>query len=99
MEELKLAPPSTTFDDRSHITHRYGDTELHVMYDGSPAHTWGHALIYLPQYKILWAGDVALGREVSIGSASKVMSYAPVRSSSVPRAAMRSLRFGAFAAC
>lgn len=59
MEELKLAPPTTTFDDRSRITYRYGDTEVHLMYNGSPAHTWGDTLIYLPQFKILWAGDVA----------------------------------------
>ena len=59
MEELKLAPPTTTFDDRSRITYRYCNTELHVMYNGSPAHTWGDALIHLPQYKILWAGDIA----------------------------------------
>ena len=59
MEELKLAPPATTFDDTSTITYRYGNTEVRLMYNGSPAHTWGDALIYLPQYKILWAGDVA----------------------------------------
>jgi cyclase len=59
MEELKLAPPTTTFDDRSTITYRYGNTDVRVMYSGGPAHTWGDALIYLPQYKILWAGDIA----------------------------------------
>ena len=59
MAELKLAPPTTTFDDRSRITYWYGNTEVRLMYNGSPAHTWGDALIYLPQYKILWAGDVA----------------------------------------
>jgi len=59
MEELKLAPPTTTFDDKSTITYRYGNTEVRVIYNGSPAHTWGDALIYLPQYKLLWAGDVA----------------------------------------
>ena len=58
-EELKLAPPTTTFDDKSVITYRYGSTEVRVMYNGSPAHTWGDVLIYLPQYKVLWAGDVA----------------------------------------
>ena len=57
--ELKLAPPVTTFDDNSKITYRYGNTEVRVMYNGGPAHTWGDALIYLPQYKILWAGDIA----------------------------------------
>ena len=57
--ELKLAPPVTTFDDNSRITYRYGNTEVRVMYNGGPAHTWGDALIYLPQYKILWAGDIA----------------------------------------
>jgi cyclase len=58
-EELKLAPPTTTFDDKSRIVYHYGNTDVHVMYNGGPAHTWGDALIYLPQYKILWAGDIA----------------------------------------
>lgn len=59
MAELKLAPPTTTFDDRSTITYHYGNTEVRVMYAGSPAHTWGDALIYLPQHRILWMGDIA----------------------------------------
>jgi cyclase len=59
MAELKLAPPTTTFDDKSRITYRYGSTEVQITYNGSPAHTWGDALVYLPQYKILWAGDIA----------------------------------------
>ena len=57
--ELKLAPPVTTFDDTSAITYRYGTTEVRILYNGGPAHTWGDALIYLPQHKILWAGDIA----------------------------------------
>jgi len=57
-QELKLAPPVTTFDDNSKITYHYGNTEVHLMF-GGPAHTWGDTLIYLPQYKILWAGDIA----------------------------------------
>lgn len=58
-EELKLAPPTTTFDDKSRIVYHYGNTDVHVLYNGGPAHTWGDALIYLPQYKILWTGDIA----------------------------------------
>ena len=57
-EELKLAPPVTTLDDRSKVTYHYGDTEVQVLF-GGPAHTWGDLLIYLPQHKLLWAGDIA----------------------------------------
>ena len=56
IEELKLAPPTTTFTDK--MTYRYGDLEIQLVYNG-PAHTMGDAQIYLPRYKVLFAGDVA----------------------------------------
>lgn len=55
-EELKLAPPVTTFADK--MTYHYGDTIVELI-SSAPAHTWGDVLIYLPQHKILFAGDIA----------------------------------------
>jgi len=56
IEELKLAPPTTTFADK--MTYRYGDLEIQLVYNGA-AHTMGDAQIYLPRDKVLFAGDVA----------------------------------------
>lgn len=55
-EERKLVPPSVTFKDD--LTYFIGDTEVQFKY-GGPAHTWGDMMAYLPQHKILFAGDVA----------------------------------------
>jgi cyclase len=56
MNELKLTPPRTTFNDR--MTYRYGDNVVELIFNG-PAHTWGDVMVYLPQRKILFAGDIA----------------------------------------
>ncbi len=55
-EERKLVPPSVTFKDD--LTYFIGGTEVQFKFAG-PAHTWGDLMAYLPQYKILFAGDVA----------------------------------------
>jgi cyclase len=55
-EERKLVPPSVTF--RDDLTYFIGGTEVQFRFAG-PAHTWGDMMAYLPQYKILFAGDVA----------------------------------------
>ena len=56
-EELKLAPPVTTVAG-SKVTYYYGDTIVELI-SAAPAHTYGDVMVYLPQYKILFAGDVA----------------------------------------
>jgi cyclase len=56
MRELKLAPPSTTFHDR--LTYRYAGAVVELIFNG-PAHTWGDVMVYLPQQKTLFAGDIA----------------------------------------
>jgi cyclase len=56
MNELKLAPPTTTFSER--LSYRYGDTEVELIYNG-PAHTWGDVMVHLPRHKILFAADIA----------------------------------------
>ena len=55
-EERKIIPPTMTFNDKT--TYYYGKTTVQVMFSG-PAHTWGDVMVYLPDYKILFAGDVA----------------------------------------
>ena len=55
-EERKLVPPSVTFKDD--LIYFIGGTEVQFRWVG-PAHTWGDVVAYLPQYKILFAGDVA----------------------------------------
>jgi cyclase len=56
MNELKLAPATTTFTGTR--SYRYGDLDLQLISVG-PAHTWGDVVVYLPQRRILFAGDIA----------------------------------------
>ena len=56
MNELTLAPPTTTL--RGGATYRYGGITVEVI-PNYPAHTFGDLMVYLPEYKILFAGDVA----------------------------------------
>lgn len=55
VEERKLVPPSVTFNDD--LTYFIGGNEVQFRFAG-PAHTWGDMMAYLPQHKILFAGDV-----------------------------------------
>ena len=48
--------PTATFSDDLTLT--YGDTEIQLLHWG-PAHTTGDVLVYLPQSKLLFAGDLA----------------------------------------
>lgn len=55
-EPRKIVPPTMTFDDK--ITYYYGNMPVQLIFSG-PAHTWGDVMVYLPNQKILFAGDVA----------------------------------------
>jgi cyclase len=55
-EERKIVPPATTFNDKT--TYYYSGTQVELI-TNAPAHTWGDVMIYLPQHKILFAGDIA----------------------------------------
>jgi cyclase len=55
-EPRKIIPPATTINDRT--TYYYGNTEVQVI-TMAPAHTYGDVVVYLPQYKMLFAGDIA----------------------------------------
>jgi cyclase len=47
--------PTLTYEDK--LTLRYGETEVQLLYFG-PAHTFGDTLVYFPQSKVLFAGDI-----------------------------------------
>lgn len=54
--QLKPKPPTVTFEDRL-VFHQSG-REIELRHLG-PAHTFGDAFVYLPQDKLLFAGDLA----------------------------------------
>jgi cyclase len=56
MGDLKLVMPTTLITND--ITYMYGDLEVRVLSPGA-AHTFGDLMVYLPQHKLLFAGDVA----------------------------------------
>lgn len=56
LAEVEPTLPVTTFADR--LTLRYGDTEAQLIHHG-PAHTLGDSLVYFPDSKVLFTGDLA----------------------------------------
>ena len=56
LAEVRSTPPTTTYGDR--MTLHYGDTEVQLLHHG-PAHTLGDTLVYFPQSKTLFSGDLA----------------------------------------
>ena len=56
MNELTLAPPTTTFTGQ--MTLYYGDLVVEFI-PNAPAHTWGDVMVYLPQHRVLFAADIA----------------------------------------
>jgi len=55
-EPRTILPPTTTFDGK--MTYYYGTTVVEV-FPMLPAHTYGDLVVYLPQHRILFAGDIA----------------------------------------
>jgi glyoxylase-like metal-dependent hydrolase (beta-lactamase superfamily II) len=55
-EVRKPTPPSITFEDN--LIYNIGGNLVEFHFAG-PAHTWGDITAYLPQHKILFAGDLA----------------------------------------
>lgn len=56
IQELKLAPPTTAISGP--VTYWYGDLEVRLLTPG-PAHTAGDIMVYVPRYRLLFAGDIA----------------------------------------
>lgn len=55
-EPRRIVPPVTTFENK--MTYHYGKTVVELIFMG-PAHTYGDIVAYLPQHKIMFAGDIA----------------------------------------
>ena len=70
--ELRLAPPSVTFDGK--VTYRYGDIVVELIGSG-PAHTYGDLLVYLPQQRILFAGDIAFHYIAPAGQSALISGW------------------------
>ena len=64
--------PALTYEDR--LTLHYGDTEVQLLYYG-PAHTFGDTLVYFPQSKVLFAGDVAFFYSMPLAASGKIGSW------------------------
>src|SRR5438105_7834998 len=53
--QIEVAPPSVTFDDRLDLW--IDDLKLELIYAG-PAHTTNDIVVWIPQRKVLFAGDI-----------------------------------------
>jgi len=56
MHELRLAPATTTIT--APTSYQFGDLRVELI-PNAPAHTWGDVMVYLPQHRLLFAGDIA----------------------------------------
>lgn len=54
--DLLVVPPDVTFTDRIEL--RVGDRPVELRYIGAPAHTTGDVVVWLPEDRILFAGDL-----------------------------------------
>ncbi len=54
--EIEIAPPFVTFDD--HLTVWTGDIRTELHYIGTPAHTTNDIVAFLPDQRVLFAGDL-----------------------------------------
>ncbi len=55
-EERRVVPASVTIDGKT--TYYYGQTVVEII-PMAPAHTYGDLVVYLPQHRLLFAGDIA----------------------------------------
>lgn len=55
LKGTKLAYPTLTFKDRATLD--LGDKQVEILYLG-PSHTTGSVLVYVPQEKVLFSGDI-----------------------------------------
>ncbi|MGW4521728.1 MBL fold metallo-hydrolase [Amycolatopsis sp. NPDC004378] len=54
--ELRSRPPEVVFDDR--LTVHAGDVTLELIHPGHAAHTTNDVLVWLPEQRVLYAGDL-----------------------------------------
>jgi cyclase len=56
--DLTIAPPTLTFDDRVELW--ADDLRIELEYIGGPAHTTGDVVAWLPDRRVLFAGDLVV---------------------------------------
>ena len=71
-EERKVVPPTTTFEGK--LTYHYGKTAVELI-SMVPSHTWGDTIVYLPQHKIMWVGDIRFFYVVPFAQNAHVTSW------------------------
>src|SRR5438477_8435725 len=54
-DDITLTPPTKTFEDE--LTLKVGDKEVHLIEVG-PAHTLGDTLVYIPEDRVVFTGDI-----------------------------------------
>jgi len=54
--DLEVAPPDVTFSEGLDLW--VGDRRVELRYIGAPAHTTGDVVVWLPEEKVLFAGDL-----------------------------------------
>ncbi|HUZ43274.1 MAG TPA: MBL fold metallo-hydrolase [Acidimicrobiales bacterium] len=54
--DLKVAPPDVTFSQQLDLW--VGERRVELRYIGTPAHTTGDVVVWLPEEKVLFAGDL-----------------------------------------
>ena len=55
--DLTLRPPGITFRDR--MTLHLDEFPVELLHVGGPAHTTNDVLVWLPEQKVLFSGDLA----------------------------------------
>ena len=71
-EERKVVPPTTTFEGK--LTYHYGKTIVELI-SMVPSHTWGDTVVYLPQHKIMWVGDIGFFYVVPFFQSAHVIKW------------------------
>jgi len=80
-EDRYIPLPSLTYGRNGSLedsmTIRYGEAEVQLLYYG-PAHTFGDTLVYFPQQKLLFAGDVGFFHSTPLAGGGKVGGWLQV---------------------
>jgi cyclase len=63
--KIKVVLPHVTFQD--HLVIYDGDRELQLWHPGTPAHTIGDTVVFLPKEKVLFAGDLCFHYVTPLG--------------------------------
>jgi len=64
--DIRLAPPFVTFEDA--VTIHVGDLACEVRYVGTPAHTVSDSIVWIPEHRVLFSGDLLFNRSTPLMS-------------------------------